>query len=122
MIAFRLEWRPSFRLRALVSSTEVVAIIGASSTVVAAVAGYVFSYFTARRQEAGQLARDAQQHEHERELARSARLFERRAPEPPNFEEWRAMQARLGTYGSADVSDAFGEYWEAIEALYNRVQ
>jgi hypothetical protein len=27
-----------------------------------------------------QLARDVQQHEHERELARGARLFERRAP------------------------------------------
>jgi hypothetical protein len=130
-----------------VNSTEVVATIGAASTVGVAVAGYVFSYYTARRQETGQLARDAQQHEHERELARGARLFDRRAPvyekmlgflsvwrdrvnatepvwqsagdpgppEPPDFEEWRAMQARLGTYGSAAVSDAFREYWKALE-------
>jgi hypothetical protein len=34
-----------------VSSTEVVAIIGAAGTVGVAVAGYVFSYFTAQREE-----------------------------------------------------------------------
>jgi hypothetical protein len=118
-----------------VSSTEVVAIIGAGSTFGVAVAGYLFSYFTAQREADAQRARDDQQREHERELARGARLFDRRAPvyeemlkflnvwrdrvyateriwesagdpgppEPPNFDEWRAMQARLGTYGSAAV-------------------
>jgi hypothetical protein len=136
-----------------VNSTEVVAIIGAGSTFAVAVAGYVFSYYTARRQEAGQLARDAQQREHERELARGARLFDRRAPvyeemvrflnvwqdrveatepiiefaggqatpNPPDFEEWRAMQARLGTYGSVAVAGAYRKYWEAIIAFYKRV-
>jgi hypothetical protein len=136
-----------------VSSTVAVAIIGAGSTFGVAVAGYVFNYFTARRQEAGQLKRDALQREHERELAGGARLFDRRAPvyeemlkflnvwrdrvyaterlwesagdpgppEPPNFDEWRAMQARLDTYGSGGVSEAYREYWEAIEAFYKRV-
>jgi hypothetical protein len=136
-----------------VNSTEVVAIIGAASTFGVAVAGYAFSYFTARREAAGQLVRDAQQREHERGLARGGRLFDRRAPvyekmlgflnvwryrvdaterlwesagdpgppEPPNFEEWRAMQARLGTYGSAEVSDAYRAYVEAIQAFYERV-
>jgi hypothetical protein len=48
-----------------VNSTEVVAIIGAGSTLAVAVAGYAFNYYTA-----GQLARDA--HQHERELADAA--------------------------------------------------
>jgi hypothetical protein len=48
-----------------VNSTEVVAIIGGSSTVGVAVAGYAFNYFTA-----GRLARQAQRHE--RELADAA--------------------------------------------------
>jgi hypothetical protein len=43
-------------------------------------------------------------------------------PEPPSFDEWRAMQARPGTYGSAEVSDAFRNYWEAIFAFYERVK
>jgi hypothetical protein len=43
-------------------------------------------------------------------------------PSPrPDFEEWRAMQARLGTYGSGAVSDAYREYWKALRAFYERV-
>lgn len=52
------------------STTEVVAIIGAGSTLGVAVAGYAFNYFTA-----GRLARDA--HQHERELADAAQAHER---------------------------------------------
>jgi hypothetical protein len=53
-----------------VNSTEVVAIIGASSTVGVAVAGYGFNYLAA-----GRLARQAQQHE--RQLADAAHAHER---------------------------------------------
>ena len=101
-------------------------------------------------------ARDlaSKQHEHERELARSARLFERREPvyeetllllrvwmdrvdlterlytapgdpeppEVPDREKWRAMQARLGALGSPEVSAAYREFWDALEAFYERVK
>jgi hypothetical protein len=62
------------------SATEVVAIVGAISTPLVAVAGYGFAEWRSRgdRHAAHRLAEEA--HGHERELARGARLYERRAP------------------------------------------
>jgi hypothetical protein len=45
-------------------------------------------------------------------------------PEPPEFpdpEEWRALQARLGTHGSRVVSDAYREFADATLDFYERV-
>jgi hypothetical protein len=62
------------------SATEVVAIVGAISTPLVAIAGYGFAEWRSRgdRDAARQLAEEA--HGHERELARGARLYERRSP------------------------------------------
>jgi hypothetical protein len=104
-----------------------------------------------QRQSAKELA--SLQHEHERELARGARLYDRRAPvyeqtltllnvwmervdlterlwtsasdpEPPELpdpKEWRTMLAQLGAHGSPEVSGAYREFTEAIQAFYDSV-
>ena len=88
--------------------------------------------------------------EHERELARGERLFERRAsayeemvgvlhlwmerinltmpiirfegdpepPDPPGDDEWRGMQVRLRTFGSAAVADAFNYFIATVNEFY----
>jgi hypothetical protein len=53
------------------------------------------------------------------------RLWESAAePEPPELpdpEEWRAMQARLGTHGSPEVANAYREFSDAIRDFFERV-
>jgi hypothetical protein len=127
------------------------ATIGGSLVGIAGVGATAWSNWL-QRVSAKELA--SLQHQHERELARSARLFERREPvyeetltllrvwmdrvdlterlytspgdpEPPELpdrEKWRGMQARLGAIGSPEVSAAYGEFWDALEAFYERVK
>lgn len=126
------------------------ATIGGSAVGLAGVAATVWSNWL-QRDSAKELA--ALQHDHERDLARGARLYERRAPvyqqmltllypwmervdatdrlwkdanepeppEPPSPDEWRAMQAELGTHGSTAVSDGYRAFSEAIQEFFDRV-
>jgi hypothetical protein len=43
-------------------------------------------------------------------------------PEPPKLDEWRAMQVRLRTYGSASVADAYKLYTEAVGVFFDRAR
>jgi hypothetical protein len=133
-----------------VDSVALAATIGGSVVGLAGVGLSAWSNWL-QRDSAKELA--SLQHEHERDLARGGRLYERRAlvyeetltllypwmdrvdmtepvwrsaddpgpPDPPDFVEFRKMQARLGAHGSLAVSDVFRELWELILAFYERV-
>jgi hypothetical protein len=146
------------------NATAVVAVVGAISTPVVAIAGYVFNERRSHvdRQAARQLAEDSHDHErqlaegqreHEAGLRRSERLYAARRetyldllrtclllverieltepiittastpepPEPPNDDEWRELRARVGAFGSTQVSEAADALYQKAGAFYSAV-
>jgi hypothetical protein len=126
--------------------TEIVALIGASSTTTVAVGGYVFNWFSGARAQTAARELAQQAHQHERALTRAQLLHaELRAayeevahfvgwlaayverthpligpvppvPEPPTDEEALAMSARITIIASDDVMSAL----DAVMQTYQR--
>jgi hypothetical protein len=122
-------------------AVALAATIGGS---VVALAGVGAAAWGVAQQRASARELATSQHQHERDLARGARLFDRRAevyermlafmqlwtdrieaieaiyregpepPEPPTLDELNAWLARLRTFGSREVAVAYEGYAEAI--------
>ena len=120
--------------------TEVVAIVGAISTLAAAIAGYGFSEWRARGDRAAA-----------RELARRERLYntklepyldllrqllvevqivqrtedllggQREPPKMPPDHEWRDLRARIGVVASPEVGEAVDMFDAKVREFHNRV-
>jgi hypothetical protein len=120
-------------------ATDIIALVGVSSTLLVAIAGYIFNE-----------RRSRQDRSHEAQLQRSARLYESRRdayftllrvflvlvervqrtepimtwegmpqpPEAPPDEELRHLQARVGTFGSPKVSEAAEEFLSEQRSFY----
>jgi uncharacterized membrane protein len=108
-------------------ATEIVAIVGAASTTVVGIAGYLFHDKRSRDERA-----------HEERLRRNERLWsarretylgvlrqflvevqivdrtgtssERKAPAMPPEDEWRDLRAQVDAYATQEVSDAVEEF------------
>jgi hypothetical protein len=130
---------------------DAVALAAAIGGSVVGVAGVAATAWSAWLQHVSARELSERQQEHERGLARGARLFERRAdvyeemlrllypwmervdatepfitfagqpPDPPGTDEWRAMHIRLRTYGSREVADAYDVFGEAIRSFFFQV-
>jgi hypothetical protein len=130
-----------------VDTVALAATIGGS---LIGLAGVGVTAWGARQQRESAKDLATSQQEHERDLARGARLFDSRAvvyeglltfmqvaierlektepvmtfsgesgpPDPPSREENRVMEARLRTYGSREVADAYEQFGEAVKAFY----
>jgi hypothetical protein len=133
-----------------VDAVALAATIGGSAV---GLAGVGVTAWSIRQQRASAKELAALQHGHERDLARGARLFERRSvvyeglltilqlwmerveatepilrmagepepPDPPSPDELRVMNARLRTFGSPAVADAYEAFMDAIRGFWGYV-